>query len=80
MDLAIADMRSARAWSVLAGWIRALAAVATMFPNELKNKNSRKGKPRRRVLNGDGNVRTFRVVHEQCADTPFNLGGIGHLR
>ena len=31
MDLAIADIRSARAWTDLAGRIRALAAVATMF-------------------------------------------------
>ena len=50
VDLAIADVRSARAWTDLACWIRALAAVATMFPNELKNKNSRKGKSRLRIL------------------------------
>ena len=69
MDLAIADMKSARAWTDLAGWIRALAAVATTFPNDLKNKNSREGKSRLRIFNGGGNVRTLRVVHEQCADT-----------
>ena len=50
MFLAVAHMRSARAWTDLAGWIRALAAVATMFPNELKNKNSREGKSRLRIL------------------------------
>ena len=86
MDLAIADMRSARAWTDLAGWIRAVAAVATMFPSEPKNKNLRKGKSRLRIFKGGGNVRTLRVVHEQCADandlvgSPFNLDGIGHLR
>ena len=50
MDLAIADLRSARAWTDLASWIRALAAVATMLPNEVKNKNSRKGKSRLRIF------------------------------
>ena len=49
-DLAVADMLSARAWIDLAGWIRALAAVVTMFPNEVKNKSSRKGKSRLRIL------------------------------
>ena len=50
MDLVIADMRSARVWTDLACWIRALHAVANLFPNELKNKNSQKGKSRRRTL------------------------------
>ena len=34
----------------LASWIRALAAVATTFPGELKNKYSRKGESRLRIL------------------------------
>ena len=49
MDLATADMRSARAWTDFACWIRALAAVATMFPNEMRNKNSLKRKSRLRI-------------------------------
>ena len=44
VDLAIADMKSARAWTDLASWIRFLAAVATMFHHEVANKNTRKGK------------------------------------
>ena len=50
MNLAIADMRSARAWTDLASWIAPFAAVATTFPGELKNKNSRKEKSRLRIL------------------------------
>ena len=50
MELAIADMRSARAWTDLAYWIRSLAAVATMFPGQFTNKNTRKGKSRLRIL------------------------------
>ena len=46
----MADVRSARAWTDRAGPTRALVAVATMFPNELKNKNSRKGKSRFRFF------------------------------
>ena len=50
MDQVFADVRSARAWTDLAGWIRALAAVATMFPNEPKNNNSREGKSKLRIF------------------------------
>ena len=50
MKQAIADMKSSKAWVDLASWIRALAAVATSFPHELVNKNSRKGKSRLRIL------------------------------
>ena len=50
LDLAIADMKSARAWTDLASWIRSLAALATMFPDEVANKNTRKGKSRLRIL------------------------------
>ena len=43
-------MKSARAWTDLAYSIRSLAAVDTMFPDEVANKNTRKGKSRLRVL------------------------------
>ena len=57
MNLALADMRSARAWTDLASWIRALAAVATTFPGELKNKYSRKGEVQAEDSDGGGHVR-----------------------
>ena len=44
------DLESARAWTDLAYWIRSLAAVATTLPNEVANKNTRKGKSRLRIL------------------------------
>ena len=50
LDLAIADMKSVRAWTDLANWIRSLGAVATMFPDGVENKNTRKGKSRLRIL------------------------------
>ena len=40
------SMNSAEAWSGFAEWIRALTAVATLHPEEMKNKHSRKGKSR----------------------------------
>ena len=61
MDLAIADMRSARAWTDLAYWIRSLAAVATMFPDELTNKNTRKGKSRLRILMAAATIVRFKL-------------------
>ena len=50
MDAAVTSMKSAEVWSGLAEWIRALAAVATLYPEETKNKHLKKGKPRLRLL------------------------------
>ena len=50
LAMAIADMKSARAWTDLAYWIRSLAAVATMFPDEVASKNTWKGKSKLRIL------------------------------
>ena len=44
MDAAVTSMK------VLAKWIRAPAGVATLTPEEMKNKHSRKGKSRLRLL------------------------------
>ena len=49
-DAAVTSMKSAEVWSGLAEWIRALAAVATLCPEGMKNKHSRKGKSRLRLL------------------------------
>ena len=68
MELAIADMRSARAWTDLAYWIRSLAAVATMFPDELANKNTRKGKSRLTILMAAATFVRIRVLHEKRTD------------
>ena len=43
-DAAVTSMKSADVWSGLAEWIRAPAAVATLYPEEMKNKHSQKGK------------------------------------
>ena len=43
-------MKSAEVQSGLAEWIRALAGVATLYPEEMKNKHSRKEKSRLRLL------------------------------
>ena len=43
-------MKSAEVWSGLAEWIPALAAVATSYPEEMKNKHSRKGKSKLLLL------------------------------
>ena len=50
IDAAVSSMKSADVWSGLAEWIRALAAVATLYPDEVKNNHSRKGKSRLRLL------------------------------
>ena len=42
IDAAVTSMKSAEGWSGLAEWIRALAAVATLFAGEIKNKHSRR--------------------------------------
>ena len=69
----------------LASWIRALAAVATMFPNELNKQEFTEREVQAQDSNGGGNVRALRVVHEQSADTDdpvgsrINLDGIGYL-
>ena len=49
-DAAVTSMSGTKVWSALAEWIRALVAVATLYPEEMKNKNSRKGKSRLRLL------------------------------
>ena len=36
IDAAVTSMKSAEVWSGLAEWIRALAAVATLYPEEMK--------------------------------------------
>ena len=45
MDAAVTSMKSAEVRSGLAEWTRAPAAVATLFPEEMKNKHSKKGSP-----------------------------------
>ena len=49
-DAAVVTMKSAEVWSGLAEWIRALPAVATLYPEEVKNKRSRKCKSGLRLL------------------------------
>ena len=44
IDAAVTSTKSAQVWSGLAEWIRALEAVATLFPEGMKHKHSRKGK------------------------------------
>ena len=46
----VTSMKSAEVWSGLANWIKALATVATLYPEEMKNKHSWKGKSRLRLL------------------------------
>ena len=50
INAAVSGMNSADVWSGLAEWIPALAAVATLYPEDMKNKHSRKGKSRLRLL------------------------------
>ena len=50
MDAAVTSMKSAEVWSGLAERIRALAGVATLYPEGMKNKHSGKGKSRLRLL------------------------------
>ena len=50
IDAAIAVMESVEVWSGLAEWVRALAAVGTLYPAEMRNKHSRKGKSGLRLL------------------------------
>ena len=49
MDAAVTSMKSAEVWSGLAEWVWALLVVATLYPEEMKNKHSRKGKSRLRL-------------------------------
>ena len=49
-DAAVTSMKSAEVWLGLAEWMRALAAVATLYTEEMKNKHSRKEKSRPRLL------------------------------
>ena len=49
MDAAVTSMKSAEVWSGLVAWIWALAAVATLYPEEMNNKHSKKGKTRLRL-------------------------------
>ena len=77
IDAAVTNMKSAEVWSGLAEWIWALAAVATLYPEEMKNKHSRKGKSRLRLLMA---AATFQRYQWQCT-TPLD-GGVpaaGHL-
>ena len=46
----VTSMKNAEVWSGLAEWIRALVGVATLYPEQTKNKHSRKGKSRLRLL------------------------------
>ena len=48
-DAAVTSMKSTEVWSGLVEWIRALAAVATLYPEEMKNKHFWKGKSRLRL-------------------------------
>ena len=50
MDAAVTSMKSAEVWSGLAEWIRALGGCRDSVPEEMKNKHSKKGKPRLRLL------------------------------
>ena len=50
IDAAVASTKSAEVWSGLAEWIRAPAGVATLYNEEMKNKHSRKGTSRLRLL------------------------------
>ena len=50
IDATVTSMKSAEVWSGLAKWIWALAAVATLYSEEMKNKHSKKGKSRLRLL------------------------------
>ena len=50
VDHATASVKSAEAWTNFAPWIRSLATVSTLYPGELKNRYSRKGKSRLRIL------------------------------
>ena len=50
IDAAVTSMKSTEVWSGLAEWIQVLEAVATLYSEEMKNKHSRKGKSRLRLL------------------------------
>ena len=50
IDAAVTSMKSAEVWSGLAEWIRALAAVATLHPEGMKNKHSQKEMFKLRLL------------------------------
>ena len=73
MDAAVTSMKSAEVWSRLAEWIWALAAVATLYPEEMKNKHSRKGEVQAAVVDGGCDVPEVPVVLEQCK-TPVDGG------
>ena len=73
-DAAVTSMKSAVVWSGLAEWIWALAAVATLYRVEMKNKHSRKGEVQAAVVDGGCDVPEVPVVLEQCT-TPLDGGG-----
>ena len=50
MNEGIASTKSTEARNKFASWIGSLATVSTLFPAELRNKHSRKGKSRLRIL------------------------------
>ena len=62
----------------LACWIRAIAAVATMFPNEQKNKNSRKRKSRLKILMAAATFVRFEWETDAPVGARINLDGIGY--
>ena len=66
------SMKSAEVWSGLAEWIRALDAVATLNPEEMKNNPSRKGGVQAAVVDGGCDVPEVPVLPEQCT-TPRGI-------
>ena len=71
-DAAVTSTKSAEVWSGLAERIRALAAVATLYPEEIKKKTFLEGEVQAAVVGGGCDVPEVPVVLEQCT-TP--LGG-----
>ena len=68
IDAADTSMKSAEVWLGLAEWIRALPAVATLYPEEMKNKHFWKAKSRLRVLvDGGCDFPEVPVVLEPCS-------------
>ena len=72
-DAAVTSMKRAEVWSGLAEWIRAWAALATLHPEDLKNKHSRKGKSRLRFLMAAATFQRCQWYLAQCT-TPLDGG------
>ena len=73
IDATVTSTKSAEVWSWLAEWIRALAAVATLYPEGMKKQAFREGEVKAAVVDGGCDIPEVPVVLEQCT-TPLDGG------